>query len=110
VKTHQSLLLIHRTSQVELASDQWSLTIHFAVPYVKWGMKDPSTFILRVEKTADIDLHALGPSPWVAPRQVSLRVYPERRLNKRRSLAVLVSFFLAQGFDLLDQRVDFFRC
>jgi len=55
-------------AQVELASDHWSLTVHFAVPYVKWGIKDPSTFILRVEKTVDIDLHALGPSPWVAPR------------------------------------------
>lgn len=53
-------------AQVELASDHWSLTVHFAVPYVKWGMKDPSTFILRAEKTVDIDLHALGPSPWVA--------------------------------------------
>jgi len=55
-------------AQVELASDHWSLTVHFAVPYVKWGIKDPSTFILRVEKTVDIDLHALGPSPWVGPR------------------------------------------
>jgi len=55
-------------AQVELASDHWSLTVHFAVPYVKWGLKDPSTFILRVEKTVDIDLHASGPSPWVAPR------------------------------------------
>jgi hypothetical protein len=55
-------------AQVELASDHWSLTVHFAVPYVKWGMKDPSTFILRVAKTVDIDLHATGPSPWVAPR------------------------------------------
>ena len=53
-------------AQVELAPDHWSLTVHFAVPYVKWGMKDPSTFILRVEKTVDIDLHATGPSPWVA--------------------------------------------
>src|SRR6185437_10834040 len=41
---------------VELAPDHWSLTVHFAVPYVKWGMKDPSTFILRVEKAVDIDL------------------------------------------------------
>ena len=55
-------------AQVELAPDHWSLTVHFAVPYVKWGIKDPSTFILRVEKTVDIDLSARGPSPWVAHR------------------------------------------
>jgi len=55
-------------TQVELAPDHWSLTVHFAVPYVKWGMKDPSTFILRVEKAVDIDLSARGPSPWVAHR------------------------------------------
>jgi polyisoprenoid-binding protein YceI len=55
-------------AQVELAPDHWSLTVHFAVPYIKWGMKDPSTFILRVEKTVDIDLSARGPTPWAAHR------------------------------------------
>ena len=55
-------------SQVELAPDHWNLTVHFDVPYVKWGLKDPSTFILRVEKTVDIDLHASGSSPWVVQR------------------------------------------
>ncbi|MGH9546204.1 MAG: YceI family protein [Terriglobales bacterium] len=59
---------INVPAQVEFAQDHWSLTVHFDVPYVKWGMKDPSTFILRVEKTVAIDLHASGPSPWGAQR------------------------------------------
>jgi len=55
-------------AQVELEPDHWTLTVHFDVPYVKWGLKDPSTFILKVEKTVAINLHASGPTPWTNPR------------------------------------------
>lgn len=33
---------------------------HFTVPYVKWGLKDPSIFILKVAKEVDIDLTLNG--------------------------------------------------
>lgn len=36
------------------------VTTHFSVPYVRWGMKNPSTLFLRVGDTVSIDVHATG--------------------------------------------------
>ena len=53
---HQMTLAIRVTVKDGSASADTS----FEVPYVKWGMKDPSAFILRVSKKVDITVHAVG--------------------------------------------------
>jgi len=47
-------------AEVEMSPDHWTATVHFAVPYQKWGMKNPSTLFLRVNDSVDIDLTAAG--------------------------------------------------
>ncbi len=46
--------------QVDLAQDHWTATGHFVVPYTKWGIKNPSTFVLRVSESVAINVHASG--------------------------------------------------
>jgi polyisoprenoid-binding protein YceI len=48
------------TVPVRIESNQVTTDVHFVVPYVQWGMKDPSTFVLRVSKQVDIDVHLVG--------------------------------------------------
>jgi len=48
------------TAQVQLAGDQLTATTNFVVPYVEWGLKNPSTFILKVSDKVDIDIHTSG--------------------------------------------------
>ena len=47
-------------AQVETTADHWTATVHFTIPYQKWGMKNPSTLFLRVNDTVEIDLSAAG--------------------------------------------------
>jgi polyisoprenoid-binding protein YceI len=49
--------------RVEISPGQWAATSHFTVPYVKWGMKNPSTFVLRVDQSVGIDIQASGETP-----------------------------------------------
>jgi len=45
---------------VEFADGNFTAHATLTVPYVAWGMKDPSVFILRVGKEVSIDIEAAG--------------------------------------------------
>jgi polyisoprenoid-binding protein YceI len=47
-------------AEVEAAAGEYKLFAHFEVPYVKWGMKNPSNFILRVNDKVEIGIHAVA--------------------------------------------------
>jgi polyisoprenoid-binding protein YceI len=47
-------------AQVEMFADHWTASLHFPIPYVQWGMKNPSTLFLRVSESVDIDVNAAG--------------------------------------------------
>lgn len=47
-------------AQVEMFPDHWTAVLRFSIPYVRWGMKNPSTLFLRVNESVDIDVNAAG--------------------------------------------------
>jgi polyisoprenoid-binding protein YceI len=53
---HRLTALIH----AELTGDRWRGTGKFEVPYVKWGIKDPSNFLLKVKPVVNVELEMSG--------------------------------------------------
>jgi polyisoprenoid-binding protein YceI len=45
---------------IEMTSDAWNATLHFTIPYAKWGMTNPSNLFLRVSDSVEIDIAAAG--------------------------------------------------
>ena len=46
----------------EIVADgqKMQVTMHFVIPYVQWGLKNPSTFVLRASDKVEIEIHATG--------------------------------------------------
>lgn len=53
---HDLTLVFH----VERAGDRLAASTHFVIPYVEWGMKSPSTFLLKVKDKVDVEINAVG--------------------------------------------------
>ena len=46
--------------QIHIEGTSCTAKTHFSAPYVKWGLKDPSIFVLRVAKEVEIELTLTG--------------------------------------------------
>jgi len=60
LKLHGTDHPITLTLPVQAQGQNLSVQTHIIVPYVAWGLKDPSTFILHVGEKVDIDINAVG--------------------------------------------------
>ena len=47
--------------QTSVAGEQMRTTMAFDIPYVAWGMKDPSNFLLKVNKSVQMSIETAGP-------------------------------------------------
>jgi polyisoprenoid-binding protein YceI len=45
---------------LHLAGAELTLDTDFSIPYLSWGLKNPSTFILRASDTVQLSIHASG--------------------------------------------------
>jgi polyisoprenoid-binding protein YceI len=57
---HPLQLVVHLRPEGSAAK----LSTHFSIPFVAWGLKDPSTFVFRTEKQVTVDVDAtFTPAP-----------------------------------------------
>jgi len=60
LKLHGTDHPITLTLPVQAQGQNLSVRTHIVIPYVAWGLKNPSTFILHVNEKVDIDISTVG--------------------------------------------------
>jgi len=60
LRIHGSAHPVSLPLEVEIRADAVKATGRLRVPYVQWGLEDPSVFVLRVDKYVDVNLEAEG--------------------------------------------------
>jgi polyisoprenoid-binding protein YceI len=53
---HEIVVPVH----AELAADHWTGKAKFDVPYIEWGMKDPSNWLLKVKPVVNVEVELAG--------------------------------------------------
>jgi polyisoprenoid-binding protein YceI len=53
---HELVIPVH----AQLSGDHWSGSAKFSIPFVEWGLKDPSNFLLKVKHQVEIELELKG--------------------------------------------------
>ena len=53
---HEVVALVH----AEMAANRWKGTAKFDVPYIQWGIKDPSSWLLKVKPVVNVELDMSG--------------------------------------------------
>jgi polyisoprenoid-binding protein YceI len=53
---HEIVAAVH----AEMAADHWKGTAKFDVPFIQWGIKDPSTWLLKVKPVVNVEIEMVG--------------------------------------------------
>jgi polyisoprenoid-binding protein YceI len=46
--------------QAEITGERWKATSKFTIPFLKWGLKNPSNWLLKVKPDVDVELTLTG--------------------------------------------------
>jgi len=60
LEIHGSRHRLELPVEISVQATRMNLKGRFTIPYVEWGMQDPSVFVLRVDKTVDVSIDATG--------------------------------------------------